>query len=90
MFPPQAIMVSPPLGHSAKNCYVTYDVQIDGPNMTMEVFVNTTTGSQSISRIGIVFVLSIPFLLTFQSPSRLWECGIITLDSLSEYFCRVC
>lgn len=48
----QAILVSPVLGISAPSCYMTYDVQIDGPNMTVEVFVNTTGGAKSISRIG--------------------------------------
>lgn len=53
----QAILVSPKLGLSATNCYLTYDIQLDGPNMTLELFVNSSNGdSKSISRIGLIFI----------------------------------
>ena len=49
----QAIIVSPKLGTSGKNCYLKYDVQIDGPNMTVEIFVNSSSGdAKSLGRIG--------------------------------------
>ena len=48
----KAIVVSPKLGTSGKNCYLTYDIQLDGPNMTVELFVNSSGTAKSISRIS--------------------------------------
>ena len=48
----RATIVSPKLGQSGKNCYVTYDFQLDGPNMTLELFVDHDGSPKSISTIS--------------------------------------
>ena len=63
----QAILVSPMLGQSATNCYLTYDIQIDGPNITLEMFVKPSTGdARSIARIG-QWKLQVPRRKVFKS-----------------------
>ena len=71
----QAVLVSPKLGTSGKNCYLTYDIQLDGPNMTVELFVNSTSGTpKSISRISKF--TAIPEIKNQNYKIQIFDCNV--------------
>ena len=46
-------MSSPVLTRSSKDCHFVYDVQVDGANMTLDVYLNTSdSGPRKLATIG--------------------------------------